>query len=55
VRAGLRVQLLNGLEAPRASRPRYRHRLPSYAKAPASKPLGLRFMLRGRARPMDNY
>ncbi len=54
VLAGLRVQLLNGLGAPSASRPRYRHQLRSYSCLSAIHRPKARFILRGRACPMDN-
>ncbi|MCY1533178.1 hypothetical protein D9M68_684910 [compost metagenome] len=55
VLAGLRVQLLNGLGAPSTSRPRCRYQTPSYAHPIAMHGPQARFILRGRARPMNNY
>ena len=53
VLAGLRVQLENGLVAPRASRPRSRRRVAVYAPA-AGASTAPRFMPRGRSTAMEN-
>ncbi len=55
VLAGLRVQLLNGLVAPRRGRPRQQRPISSYDRQPSPHNLAPSFMPRGRARPMANY
>ena len=55
VLAGLRVQLLNGLVAPRPSRPPSRRRNATYIHLSVPSTVETGFIDRGRSRPMRNY
>ena len=53
--AGLPVQLLNGLTAPRRGRPPQQRPISSYDRQTSPHNLAPSFMPRGRVRPMANY